>query len=265
MGYTPIKNSGESWWSERFDDDWQSMHIVQACQLYRATPAMMDAFWADGWRHFGEKFFRDMFSTVGNRFYLVLPLRIDVECCVLSKSQRRALRKNADVQVVIDRAQITAEKRELFTLHKERFRDNVPDSLRDFLSPVPSLVPCTTYECCVYDNGHLIAVSFFDVGATACSSVYAIFHPSASHRSLGIFTLLQELRYAQEMGKQYLYLGYAHRETSHYDYKKQFSATEFYNWQGAWLPLQELENCVFPSHPIEQIDVDQLRALAGRE
>lgn len=226
---------------------------------------MMDAFWADGWRHFGERFFRDMFSTVGNRFHLVLPLRIEVEHCVLSKSQRRVLRKNEDVQVVIDRASVTAEKQQLFDTHKQRFRENVPDSLRDFLSPVPSLVPCSTYECCVYDNGELVAVSFFDVGATACSSVYALFHPLAAHRSLGIFTLLQELRYAQEMGKQYLYLGYGHREASHYDYKKQFAATEFYNWQGAWLPLQEVESYTFPTHPIEYIDVEQLRALSGGE
>lgn len=262
---TPMDRHGDSWWSECFSNDWQSLQIMHSCELYRATPAMMDAFWADGWRHFGEKFFRDMFSVVGNRFHLVVPLRIDVERCVFTKSQSRVLRKNSDVQVVIDYAHITAEKQHLFDVHKKRFRDNVPDTLRDFLSAVPSLVPCNTRECCVYEDGVLVAVSFFDMGATACSSVYGVFHPSVSQRSLGIFTLLQEIQYTREMGKKYLYLGYAHREASHYDYKKQFSATEFYNWQGAWLPLEEVENHALPAHPIEELDVEQLRSLSGGE
>lgn len=263
--HSAIDRASEHWWDECFKHDWQSLQIMHSCELYRATPAMMDAFWADGWRHFGEKFFRDMFSVVGNRFYLVVPLRIDVERCEFSKSQSRVLRKNSDVQVVIDHAHITAEKQHLFNAHKERFRDNVPDTLRDFLSSVPSLVPCSTHECSVYENGALVAVSFFDVGATACSSVYGVFHPLVSRRSLGIFTLLQEILYTREMGKKYLYLGYAHREVSHYDYKKQFNATEFYNWQGAWLPLEGIENYAFPAHPIEQIDVNQLRILSGGE
>lgn len=255
--------SAQSWFRDRFDDDWNSMHVSQSCELYRATPAMMDAFWADGWRHFGERFFRDMFSVVDNRLRLVLPLRIDVTACVLSDSQRRVLRKNSDVQVVTGDAYIDDEKRLLFERHRQRFRDNVPDSLRDFLSPVPSLVPCVTRECCVYEQGRLTAVSFFDEGACACSSVYAIFDPDTARRSPGIFTLLQEIRYTQETGRRYLYLGYGHRENSHYDYKKQFAATEFYNWQGEWLPLGQLAAWELPAHFLESLDVSILRTLSG--
>jgi arginyl-tRNA--protein-N-Asp/Glu arginylyltransferase len=253
----------QNWFEERFESDWQSVQIAQRCELYRATPAMMDAFWADGWRHFGEQFFRDMFSVVENRLRLVLPLRIDVSAFTLSDSQRRAVRRNTDVQIIIGDAYIDEEKRQLFERHRQRFRENVPDSLRDFLSPVPSLLPCVTRECCVYDNGRLVAVSFFDVGETACSSVYAMFDPAASRRSLGVFTLLQEIRYAQETGRRYLYLGYSHREHSHYDYKKQFAATEFYNWRGEWLPLEQLQHWNMPTHPIESIDVSLLRSSSG--
>ena len=219
---------------------------------------MMDAFWADGWRHFGSTFFRDMFSVVGNRFCLVIPLRVDVTRCVLSESQRRVLRKNEDVQVMIADASPDMEKRRLFDIHKRRFRDNVPESLADFLSPVPSLVPGNTLECCVYDNERLVAVSFFDAGGQACSSVYAAFDPDIPKRSLGIFTLLHEIRYARESGRRWLYLGYGHREHSHYDYKKNFHATEFYNWKGEWLPLEQLAVFTPDPHPIERVDVDML-------
>lgn len=253
----------QSWFEDRFEDDWRSMQIAQRCELYRATPAMMDAFWADGWRHFGERFFRDMFSVVGNRLRLVVPLRLDVTACVLSDSQRRTVRKNHDVQVVIGDAYIDEEKRILFERHRQRFRENIPDSLRDFLSPAPSLLPCIAHECCVYEAGRLAAVSFFDVGSHSCSSVYAMFDPDAARRSLGVFTLLQEIRYTQETGRRYLYLGYGHREQSHYDYKKQFAATEFYNWRGEWLPLEYLPDWDIPPHFLESIDVSLLRSLPG--
>ncbi len=247
-----------TWFEERFGDDWRSVRVSQVCELHRATPDMMDAFWRDGWRHFGATFFRDMFSVVDNRFRLVVPLRIDVERYELSDSQRRVLRKNDDVQVVIGDASIDMEKRLLFDKHKQRFRDNVPESLTDFLSPVPSFVPCHTVECCVYYEERLIAASFFDAGAQACSSVYASFDPDVPRRSLGIFTLLHEIQYAQESGRRWLYLGYGHRENSHYDYKKNFHSTEFYNWKGEWLPLEHLDQLAQESHPIEHLDVDTL-------
>lgn len=253
------------WFEERFQSDWQSSHLSQTCELHRATPAMMDAFWSDGWRHFGTMFFREMFSVVNNRLRLVLPLRIDVTRHALSDSQRRVLRRNDDVQVVIADAVIDTEKRRLFELHKQRFRDNVPESLTDFLSPVPSLVPCHTAECCVYHEDRLVAASFFDLGNEACSSVYACFDPELPRRSLGIFTLLHEIRYAQETGRRWLYLGYGHREHSHYDYKKNFSATEFYNWRGEWLPMEQLENYEQEAHPLESIDVDKLLAALRSE
>lgn len=260
---TIIPGDLQCWFEERFGDDWQSMRVSQVCELHRATPAMMDAFWADGWRHFGTTFFRDMFSVVDNTFRVVLPLRIDAARWTPTDSRRRVLRKNADLQVVIGDAVIDDERRRLFDRHKQRFRDNVPDSLRDFLSPVPSLVPCSTRECCVYDGDRLVAVSYFDVGGHACSSVYAVFDPASGRRSLGTFTLLQELLYTQETGRRYLYLGYGHREASHYDYKKSFRATEFYNWRGEWLPLETLDTFALPYHPLESIDVGTLQSLLG--
>ena len=71
---------------------------------------------------------------------------------------------------------------------------------------------------------------------TAASSVYGLFNPAQSNRSLGIFTMLMEIDYAIRHGLDYLYSGYATREPSHYDYKKKFAGLEIYDWAtGRWM------------------------------
>ena len=143
-----------------------------------------------------------------------------------SKSQRRVLKKNQDLQIVFRPIEITAEKENLFERHKGRFNHAIPDSLYDFLSFEPANVPCEALEVCVYENKKLLAASFFDVGATAVSAVYAMFEPIEFSRSLGIFTMLLTIEHASKIGKTFYYPGYAYEGNSFYDYKKRFSALE---------------------------------------
>jgi arginine-tRNA-protein transferase len=61
-----------------------------------------------------------------------------------------------------------------------------------------------------------------------------MFEPDAAHRRLGIFTLLKEIEYAIETGKEFYYLGYAYEGRSFYDYKKRFRGSEAFDWAGNW-------------------------------
>src|SRR5215475_14222614 len=99
-----------------------------------ATPAEMDALWAAGWRHFGTQFFRYASYWHDGQPVRVLPLRIDLNNFVPGRSQRRVLKRNADVRVKVGPALIDAERERMFARHRSRFKANVPDSLRDFLS-----------------------------------------------------------------------------------------------------------------------------------
>lgn len=198
------------------------------------SPAQIDRLLADGWRHFGEHFTRYNIGIHENNLRRVLPLRIRLADFTLSKSQRRVLKKNQDLQVVIRPIEITSEKKILFELHKQRFTHSVPDSLYTFLSLSPADVPCKALEVCVYEQEKLLAASFFDDGATAVSAVYAMFDPRETSRSLGIFTMLLTIDYAAKNGKSYYYPGYAYEGNSFYDYKKRFSALESFDWNGRW-------------------------------
>jgi len=200
----------------------------------QVSPQQLDALLADGWRHFGKQFFRYNIGFHETEIRRVLPLRIRLENFAISKSQRRVFKRNHDLKTVIRPIEITSEKEILFAAHKERFNHNVPDSLYDFLSTEPAIVPCEALEVAVCEENKLLAVSFFDIGATSVSAVYAMFDPLETSRSLGIFTMLLTINYAMENGKTFYYPGYAYKGKSFYDYKKRFSALETYDWNGDW-------------------------------
>ncbi len=207
-------------------------YINEAFEADHITPAQLDTLLANGWRHFGTHFFRYNLGSHGFDIERVTPLRIRLSEFLFSKSQRRVLRKNDDLDVVIRPLQIDTLTEELFNKHKIRFKHNTPDSIYDFLPRGVS--PCDAKEIRVLKDGELIATSYFDVGERTASGVYAIFEPAEQKRSLGIFTMLKEIEFALEGGKQFYYQGYAYEGKSFYDYKKRFRAMEIFDWNGNW-------------------------------
>ena len=212
-------------------------YINEVFEVQQVTPSQLDRLLARGWRHFGTYFFRYSLGLHESEIRLVIPLRIRLADFSFSKSQRRVLRENLDVSVVIQPIEITSETGSLFERHKQRFKFGVPDSIYDFLSDEPATVPCTGYEVNVRLGKQLVAVSYFDVGERAISAVYGMFDPSFADRSLGIFTMLKEIEFARESGKEFYYQGYSYEGQSFYDYKKRFRGTECFDWRGKWKPL----------------------------
>ncbi|MBN1559050.1 arginine-tRNA-protein transferase [candidate division KSB1 bacterium] len=203
----------------------------------KLSPAQMDAAWAHGWRHFGAYFFRYSVIGHGENVKHVVPLRVRVADFQASRSQRRVWRRNQNLQIQVRDACIDEEKTTLFDRHKTRFSDHVPDSLFSFLGEEPASVPCCAKEICLFHGSHLAAVTFWDIGDVATSGIYAMFEPTESRRSLGIYLILLSIHFSIQYQKKYYYLGYAYRQPSHYDYKKRFHALEYYDWNGAWLPF----------------------------
>ena len=204
----------------------------------RVSPAQLDTLLAGGWRHFGTHFFRYSYGFYELDVRRVIPLRIRLARFSLSKSQRRTLRRNCELRTVVRPIVITAAIERLFDTHKRRFRSGVPDSIYNFLSPAAAVEPCEANEIAVYDGERLAAVSYFDVGATANSGIYAMFDPTYSVHRLGIFTMLKEIELAARTGRKFYYQGYSYEGQSFYDYKKQFRGTEAFDWNGNWRRLE---------------------------
>ena len=199
----------------------------------------MDRLWASGWRHFGRYFFRYSSQQASSgELQKVTPLRIRLCAWEPTKSQRRILRRNADLRIEVVPVQVDGEVRAMFERHRRRFRENVPEGLENFLGEEPERGPCVCLAVHVFEGERRIAVSFLDVGRLAGSSVYALFEPEEARRSLGIFTMLQEIAFCRDAGFEFLYPGYATQESSAYDYKKQFRAMEWLAFEtGEWRPL----------------------------
>ncbi len=203
------------------------------------SPRQLDALLAGGWRNFGEHFFRYNLGFYEEEIRLVIPLRVRLADFTFSKSQRRILNKNRDLQIVIRPAAIDTEKHELFERHKSRFKSGVPDSLYTFLSFDAANSPCKVLEFSVYKDAALLGVSFANFGTDSLSGIYAMFEPSENSRSLGILTMLLEIEFAIKNGKDFYYPGYAYQGNSFYDYKKRFRALEKYDWRGNWEKFRE--------------------------
>lgn len=201
------------------------------------TPGQLDLLLADAWRHFGTHFFRYNLGIYQDEIRRVIPLRIRLSDFQFSKSQRRNLRNNSDLRVEIRPINITPESEDLFHRHKQRFDHGVPGSIYDFLSHEPSTIPCEAREVAVYDNDRLVAVSYFDIGLTATSGIYAAFDPQLQTRGLGIFTMLKEIEFSIDNRKEFYYQGYAYERESFYDYKKRFAGIECFDWNGDWKDL----------------------------
>ena len=203
---------------------------------WEQTPEQMDALWEKGWRHFGPIFYRYRQCLTSAGIRNVLPLRMDVNLFEPSASQRRLLRKNGDLDIRVKTAELLEDRLRLFDLHKQRFAENVPNSLEDFLGPAPHAGPCQTLELGAFLGDRLLAASYLDVGATGVSSIYAFFDPEEHRRSLGTATMIWEILLARRTGRRWHYPGYAYVEPSGYDYKKRFVPLECFDWE-AWRPL----------------------------
>ena len=200
----------------------------------RASPTQIDTLLENGWRHFGTHFYRYSLGFYREEIRRVIPLRIRLADFSLSKSQRRILNKNKRLETMIRPIEITAQAELLFDRHKTRFDHGVPNSIYDFLSREPAAVPCEAMEVSIFDGDRLLAASFFDAGKTSISGIYAMFEPTEGSRGLGIFTMLKEIEYAADSGKEFYYQGYCYEGESFYDYKKRFRGTESFDWIGNW-------------------------------
>ena len=209
----------------------------QSFLYLKAAPTDMDQLWAEGWRHSGILFFRYRTAVHDGKQFSVLPLRVVLERFTLARSQKRVLGKNRDTRVLIRPASVEEDKEALFSKHILRYRENIPSSIYDFVSPMPASIPCPNVELCIYLNDRLIGVTYLDIGQTGTSAVYAMFDPVEGKRSLGILMMIHSIQFSQGWGYRYYYPGYAYHEPFTYDYKKRFTGMEYLDWTAGWKPM----------------------------
>ena len=211
------------------------VHWISAASLQYAQ---YDELLAQGWFRGTDQMYQADLICIGEGLFSAQHIRLNVEKWAARKSHRKILRKLSSCRVVYREAHCTQRHLELYEQQSKRFQSFV---LKD---PVglfhnPNYMGFRTMEVAVYEGDKMMAFSLFDCGFKSMASLLCCFDPDFAHFSLGIATMLLEIRYAQENGMMYYYPGYVLDEPTRMDYKLSLGHFEYLLSNQQWKELDE--------------------------
>ena len=176
-----------------------------------------------GYRRFGKMYFRPICPECNE----CQSIKIDVANYIFSKSARRVLRKAEHIDTYIQRPSITKEhlalfdKYHLYMKEKKGWEHNTTSADHYYGSFVVGHENFG-YEILYYDDEKLIAVDLVDILDEGISSIYFYYDPDYAHLSLGKLSLYNQIRYAKETKKAWIYLGYYVENCPSLSYKSEY-------------------------------------------
>jgi arginine-tRNA-protein transferase len=168
-----------------------------------------------------------------------VPVRVDTPRHAPTKSQRRIMRKNADLTVGVQPAQATAEQYAVFARylkHRHGQGEMADMSQADYRDMVEQTAVSSRLAEFRDGDGRLLAGMIFDVLDDGTSAVYAFFDPDEDARSLGTYTVLWLIDQTAQWPGRYVYLGYWVAGSRKMAYKSRFQALERLTPSG-WRPF----------------------------
>ena len=189
----------------------------------RASKKFATAVIARGWRRFGKYFFHPICSGCNE----CKSVRINVSEFSPSKSQRKALNRNKDTQIILQKPTMTDAHIALYNkyhafkhmkddwshrnISTREYHENFVDGAHDFGKEVLYVV-----------DGQLVGVDLIDVLDDGISSIYFYYDPDFARLSLGTFSLVYQLKLAKVLELPYIYLGYWVEGCKAFAYKPNF-------------------------------------------
>lgn len=167
-----------------------------------------------------------------------VPARIPVQKFVPSRSQKRAWKRNHDLQITpVDSIQgddyYQLYERYIELRHEDG--DMYPPNREQYESFLSDEWGVTRFYRMELDS-QLVGMAVVDCLNDGLSAIYTYFDPDLEARSLGTFAILWQVKLAQEMGLEYLYLGYWIRNCGKMAYKINYRPLELYV-NGRWAEL----------------------------
>lgn len=196
----------------------------------RMAPLVYQRFMDAGFRRSGKLIYQPICS--GCR--ACLPLRVPVKTFKPDKTQKRCIRRNADLSVTIESPDGNDERWELYQRYIAVWHGGTLGTREEFESFLYDS-PVETLEFCYRDPaGRLVAVGLCDVCADSVSSVYFYFDPGESGRSLGTYGALTELEFAKNQEIPSYYLGYWIDQCAAMRYKANYRPHEVLDPDDVW-------------------------------
>lgn len=165
-----------------------------------------------------------------------IPTRIPVDEFRPKRNQRRTSKRNADLTVQVHRATFSRRFYELYARYiagRHADGDMFPPSKDQFRSFLLSQWSDTLFLCS-YLEDNLVAVAVTDRQPRGLSAIYTFFDPGLEQRGLGVWSVLQQIELARQLGLPYLYLGYWIRDAEKMSYKINYRPVELF-LDGRWV------------------------------
>ena len=167
------------------------------------------------------------------------PIRVPVDRFTPSRTQQRALRRNAMLHGFPVPPRATPEQFNLFSAYQHARHeggDMASMTFPDYRAMIED-TPIETFMIEFRDpEGRLTCVALVDQLDDGLSAVYDFYDPALQHRSLGTFAVMYLISHARTMGLPYLYLGYWINESRKMAYKARFRPAQIMT-RGIWHDL----------------------------
>ena len=201
------------------------------------TPDEFDQALANGIRRSGVF----LYHTACHACSACEPSRVDVQRFIWRDSFKRVL-KRGDQILGIRAAKPTLDEQRLEIFNRHRTQRGLGDSQTPYRSDdyanflVDTCLP-QTLELSFWIDEVLVGISIVDCGRTSLSAVYTFFDPQQSKLSVGTYSILKQIEFARDSGRQYAYLGMYVSANPHLNYKAKFTPQE--RWiEGSWVEFK---------------------------
>ncbi len=197
-----------------------------------------------GWRRFGHYYSRPSCRDCN----LCVSVRIDVQNYIFSRSARRVIKKNQDLDIIIREPISSSEHLKLYEKYHTFMREHKGWDYYPINEEAYSdlyIKGYSTYgkEVAYYLDDRLIGVDLIDILEDGISSIYFYYDPDFRDRSLGRYSIYKQIELAQKKNLRWIYIGYSVEDCPSLNYKLSYK------------PHQILTNS--PSLNEESIWIDQ--------
>ncbi len=156
-----------------------------------------------GFRHSGDLFYRPQCRDC----HKCIPMRIDPTMFRPSKKQRHIFNKNSDVEIYLLPPEPTKEKYDIYQRYMD-LQHPESDEGKSFVSMRHIFARHqSTCEIQYRIENRIAGITIADILPNAFSSVYHFFDPDFARRSIGVFSMIAEIRLCENMLIPYYYPG----------------------------------------------------------
>jgi len=193
-------------------------HYIQKCDVNTYTNML-----ERGWRRFGRVYFVPECTSCDD----CKTIRIDIKNFAYSKSQKRILNKNKDLEVYVQKPSMSIDHINLFNKYhkhmqdKKNWKENVIDP-SEYKSAYIDGAGEFGQEILYFLDDKLIAVALCDMTADVMSSVYCYYDHDYENRSLGKYSILAQISMAKQANVPHLFLGYWIKDHFSMGYKENY-------------------------------------------